>query len=40
MKSVPRCSFNLLETRAVFLGTISVERIYHIDLEIKDTTDT
>jgi hypothetical protein len=44
MKSVPRCLFNLLETinknKSRIFGTISVNRIYFIDLEIKDTTDT
>jgi len=28
------------KTRVVFPGTISVDRIYLIDLEIKNTTDT
>ena len=28
------------KTRVVFLGMISVDRIYLIDLELKDTTDT
>ena len=41
---MPRCSLNLLDTiikdKNNFPGTIYVDRIFPVDLEIKDTTYT